>query len=157
MNWNAPRATALDLSALESAIAQMRGGPVLIHHFATWCEPCEEELPLLAGLLQRCGKDVRRVAIAWDLFLARVRPEEAVEACAEFLSRHGATFDDLFVYTGVPDALFESQRIEGGTVPFTELRDAKGERTLCFPGPLFDEADRIALGDALAESAKARD
>jgi thiol-disulfide isomerase/thioredoxin len=30
-----------------------RGGPVLIHYFATWCIPCRQELPALAALASR--------------------------------------------------------------------------------------------------------
>jgi peroxiredoxin len=34
-------------------LADHRGGPVLIHYFATWCIPCRRELPALAGLSSR--------------------------------------------------------------------------------------------------------
>jgi thiol-disulfide isomerase/thioredoxin len=37
---------------------------VLIHFFATWCEPCREELPALNRLAARAGGGVTVLAIA---------------------------------------------------------------------------------------------
>jgi len=46
--------------ALEAA----RGHVVLVHFFATWCEPCREELPALNRLAARAGGNVKVLAIA---------------------------------------------------------------------------------------------
>jgi peroxiredoxin len=46
--------------ALEAA----RGHVVLVHFFATWCEPCREELPALNRLGARAGGNVKVLAIA---------------------------------------------------------------------------------------------
>jgi peroxiredoxin len=46
--------------ALEAA----RGHVVLVHFFATWCEPCREELPALNRLTARAGGSVKVLAIA---------------------------------------------------------------------------------------------
>ena len=35
---------------------------------------------------------VRRVAVAWDLFMTPVRPEEALRVCTEFLERLEARY-----------------------------------------------------------------
>ena len=37
---------------------------MLVHFFATWCEPCREELPALNRLAARAGGDVTVLAIA---------------------------------------------------------------------------------------------
>jgi peroxiredoxin len=46
--------------ALETA----RGHVVLVHFFATWCEPCREELPALNRLAARVNGNVKVLAIA---------------------------------------------------------------------------------------------
>jgi thiol-disulfide isomerase/thioredoxin len=46
--------------ALEAA----RGHVVLVHFFATWCEPCREELPALNRLAARANGSVNVLAIA---------------------------------------------------------------------------------------------
>lgn len=48
----------------EVALDTARGHVVLVHFFATWCEPCREELPALNRLAARANGDVKVLAIA---------------------------------------------------------------------------------------------
>ncbi len=53
--------------ALRNAIAGHRGQPVLINFWASWCETCREEMPVLQRLAQRWqnhGLHVITVAVA---------------------------------------------------------------------------------------------
>jgi peroxiredoxin len=58
-NFSLPNTAGADV-ALEAA----RGHVVLVHFFATWCEPCREELPALNRLAARGGGSVKVLAIA---------------------------------------------------------------------------------------------
>lgn len=55
--WPKGRATpAVDLPLLDGGrwtLASARGQAVLLHFWATWCEPCREELPQLAAMARR--------------------------------------------------------------------------------------------------------
>jgi thiol-disulfide isomerase/thioredoxin len=57
--FSLPNTTGANV-ALETA----RGHVVLVHFFATWCEPCREELPALHRLAERANGDVKVLAIA---------------------------------------------------------------------------------------------
>jgi peroxiredoxin len=57
--FSLPNTTGANV-ALEAA----RGHVVLVHFFATWCEPCREELPALNRLAARANGDVKVLAIA---------------------------------------------------------------------------------------------
>jgi peroxiredoxin len=57
--FSLPNTTGANV-ALEAA----RGRVVLVHFFATWCEPCREELPALNRLAARAGGSVKVLAIA---------------------------------------------------------------------------------------------
>lgn len=56
-DWPRRRATpALALPLLDGGrwtLASARGEAVLLHFWATWCEPCREELPQLAAMARR--------------------------------------------------------------------------------------------------------
>src|SRR5262245_27474835 len=45
----------------EVALDAFRGRTVLVHFFATWCEPCKDELPALRRLAARAASDALAV------------------------------------------------------------------------------------------------
>jgi peroxiredoxin len=54
-------------------LAQARGQTVLVHFFATWCEPCRDELPALNRLAARDKGTVKILAISVAEVDPRVR------------------------------------------------------------------------------------
>lgn len=73
-------------------LAALRGKPVWINFMATWCPPCIDELPLMAGFAARY-EETGLVVIAVD-----VREDEA--AVAAFAKGLGVTFPVALDTTG---------------------------------------------------------
>lgn len=48
------------------SLEQFKGKKVLLHFWATWCEPCREEMPLLVSLAKRLGDKIAILTIAVD-------------------------------------------------------------------------------------------
>ena len=44
-----------NLGGADVNLESYRGRVLLVHFFATWCEPCREELPALSRLIERAG------------------------------------------------------------------------------------------------------
>jgi peroxiredoxin len=57
----APSFVLPSLGGSEMDLDTLRGRVVVVHFFATWCEPCREELPALQRLVARSGQ--QRVAV----------------------------------------------------------------------------------------------
>jgi peroxiredoxin len=53
-----------DLNGGNVPLKTFKGRMVLVHFFATWCEPCREELPALNRFLERSASNVSVVAIS---------------------------------------------------------------------------------------------
>jgi thiol-disulfide isomerase/thioredoxin len=69
-----PTFTLPDLAGTPLKLEERRGHAVLVHFFATWCEPCREELSSLARLVQGPrGKRIAVVAVNVAEVPARVR------------------------------------------------------------------------------------
>jgi thiol-disulfide isomerase/thioredoxin len=65
--WSGGRQPAFSLPTIGGSAAALdaaRGHVVLVHFFATWCEPCRQELPALDRLAARAGGSVKVLAIA---------------------------------------------------------------------------------------------
>jgi cytochrome c biogenesis protein CcmG/thiol:disulfide interchange protein DsbE len=80
-------APALRLRTLDGGrvdLAGLRGRPVVVNFWATWCEPCVREFPLLA----KAAADHRPDGLAVVGVLAEDRPA----AAAEFVRRNGGTW-----------------------------------------------------------------
>lgn len=87
---------AVDPSAgkRELALADFAGKPVVINFWATWCEPCKEEIPLLETTWKKLhaeGKDVVFLGIDF---------QEASGDVAPFLQQYGITYPVLLDANG---------------------------------------------------------
>jgi thiol-disulfide isomerase/thioredoxin len=59
-----PDFSLTDLDGKNVPLKAFRGRTVLVHFFATWCEPCREELPALNRFLKRSASSASVVAIS---------------------------------------------------------------------------------------------
>lgn len=53
-------AMAFDLKSVDGnsvGLASFRGKPLMMNFFASWCDPCREEMPLINELAGKAGKD----------------------------------------------------------------------------------------------------
>ena len=147
-----------DESGPVSAAAQVRGGgqealaavggPVLLHHWATWCEPCLEELPRIEALAQALGGRV--YGVSWELFDAPGAVGEVATRVQGFCEAQGLSWPSL-VWTEGPDALFDAQDMTYRKIPQSRVVAADGEILHEVHGPLDDgalEVVKALLGDA---------
>ncbi len=65
-------------------LAALRGKPVWVNFMATWCPPCQDELPLMNGFAARYSEQ--------DLVVLAIDVEEEEGVVAVFAERLGATF-----------------------------------------------------------------
>lgn len=74
----------IDAQGLQKVLQQYRGKPVLLNFWATWCEPCRDEYPMLNELAKQYGpQGLQIVGVSMDddgdiilmrRFLARYKP-----------------------------------------------------------------------------------
>ena len=70
----APAFVLPSLDGVDLSLENLRGRAVIVHFFATWCEPCREELPSLQRLATRLdGQPVAVIAISVAEVQPRVR------------------------------------------------------------------------------------
>lgn len=118
-------------------IGEWQGRPLVCNFWATWCEPCREELPLLDLVYkQNEAKRLQVVGIAVDN-AANVR---------EFSKRVPLSFPLLIGGAGAID-LMRQLGNSSGALPFTVLLDASGRLRGRRLGPYTADELRTELGD----------
>jgi thiol-disulfide isomerase/thioredoxin len=96
-------------------------GPAVVPLWASWCEPCKDELPLYARLARRMGDDLAVLGVNYQ----DTQPDLAID----LLRRSGATFPqvadpggalaDIYRVRGLPGVLW----VEGdGTARFANVK-----------------------------------
>jgi thiol-disulfide isomerase/thioredoxin len=144
-----PAATlaSLDGTGFRDLVQASRGKPLVVNFWATWCEPCREELPALQALHASRQEEVKVIAVSVD------SPGQA-ERVRRFLGERNFSFpqfirsdadDEAFIAAVDPDW--------SGAVPATFLYDGRGARAKRLVGQQTLESLEAALQPLLADPA----
>jgi thiol-disulfide isomerase/thioredoxin len=120
--------TAAEAATILAAVKAPGARAVLVNIWATWCEPCREEMPDLVRF-HRDHRDrgLRLIMVSAD------DPEQKAEV-ARVLGSFG--FEGrAFIKQGADDAFINALEPRwSGALPATILYDARGERRRFWPG-----------------------
>jgi thiol-disulfide isomerase/thioredoxin len=105
------------------ALAQLRGKPVLVNFWATWCPPCRAEMPDL--------DDVAREQASTGLTVLAINLQEEPAVVSGYLRTLGVSVTPLLDPTG---AVFRQYRVAG--LPTTVSIDREGIVRDVHVGPL---------------------
>ncbi|HSL11558.1 MAG TPA: TlpA disulfide reductase family protein [Actinomycetota bacterium] len=112
----------LDADGYEALLADVHGTPLVVNFWASWCEPCEREMPLLAAAAERHRDSVQFLGI--DIL-------DTPEPARAFLDRFDVPYPNLFDASG-------STRDAVGSLgqPVTVFYDAGGDAVAKVDGEL---------------------
>ena len=80
----APDFSVTDLEGNPIQLTALRGRPVIVNFWASWCVPCVEEFPILRDAHERNADD--------GLVVVGIVYQDRSQAAATFMSRHDATW-----------------------------------------------------------------
>jgi thiol-disulfide isomerase/thioredoxin len=111
-----PEVEVTDPSGATLSLASLRGQPVLLNLWATWCVPCIVEMPMLDTLAGELEGSVQVITVSEDM--------QGADAVAPFFAEHG--------YRNLPQWMDPRNDLViayGGnaSLPLTVLYDAEGK------------------------------
>ena len=107
----------VDRAALVAALVPA-GKPLVVNHWATWCDPCVDELPRLVRAAAGCGDLAEFLGVSWDLFDNPGDPSTRSAEVAAFADNAGVGYPSV-LYTDPPESLFEACGLDVQLVPQT--------------------------------------
>jgi thiol-disulfide isomerase/thioredoxin len=134
-----PSISLADTSGVKHPLSEWKGRPLMVNFWATWCEPCRREIPLLKKLRQERSADgLEVVGIAVDF-------RDAVQKYAHDMGI------DYPVLVGEQDGLDAIAQFGMDTVfPFTVFADRQGRIVTLKIGELHAEEARFILDEVKA-------
>ena len=140
----------VDMDQLKATLASQQR-PVVVHHWATWCEACVEELPEVDALVERLGATAQVLGVSWELFQPYGQEEfEVVGSVAKYATDQGLTMPTL-IYRGPPESLFAGLPLDFEQIPQTRVFDALGNELCAFKGPMSGD-DLAAVAELVASN-----
>jgi thiol-disulfide isomerase/thioredoxin len=130
---SAPR--IVELSDLQARVHTERDKALLVVFWATWCDPCVDEIPDLVELHASRSTELEILGVSLDPFLNT--PERSMQLVQEQLQRTPMPYENV-LFVGAQDPLFDSFDMPGG-IPYAVLYDRNGQILERFPG-------RVKLG-----------
>ncbi len=125
------------LAAYRHVLGELRGTPVVVNVWASWCGPCREEAPLLSSANRTYGDRVQFIGV--DILDER-------GSALDFMREYGWTYPSVYDPSGT---IRDGLGLLGQ--PVTLFYDASGELVNTWTGPLTQEALDANLGAILAD------
>jgi peroxiredoxin len=140
----APELKARDMSGAPKTLASYRGKVVVLNYWATWCPPCQHEMPSMERLrVKMAGRPIEIVA---------VNSVETAKEVNAFLSKMKLGFPVLLD----PDGS-NTQRWKVFALPTSFLLDAKGRVRYVLTGPTeWDEGEALQIVESLLNEMPAK-
>ncbi len=121
-----PRTNAQDL---ERRIQRLKGKVVIVNLWATWCDPCREEMPDMVRLYNKYRKQgLEILAVSMD------DPEEADRVVPPVVRQYRVNFPVLILYQDPNQFADRFDRPWRGEIPRTYIYSKSGKRLKAWSG-----------------------
>jgi len=133
----------IDLDGYNQVLAKYKGKPLVVTFWATWCEPCRDEFPMLVDLAKQYGPQ------GLAIFGVSLDGDAEINLVRRFLARNQPQFPNYRQKMGIDvDAFYRGVNPAWtGTMPETIFYNRDGR----IAGHFLGEQPRSAFEQAIRE------
>ncbi len=110
---------AVDLDGLKRALTPS-GKPIVVNHWASWCDPCVDELPRLVRAAAGVADIGEFLGVSWDLFDHPGDADERARKVGAFADSVGVGYGSV-LFDGEPSQLFKALKLDSELIPQTQV------------------------------------
>lgn len=145
------QAQLVDFTGYQAAVAKHKGKVVVVDAWATWCGPCVQNFPHLVELHQKnATRGLACISLSLDyLGDESMPPDASIPAIVKFLTKQGATFDNLVATESLTD-LSVPEKLGVGQIPAVFVFDRTGKHVKTLtpdsdlkPDQMYAEVERL--------------
>lgn len=125
----APDFTMTDKDGNEVKLSNFAGKPIVLNFWASWCGPCQMEMPDFEEMYKQCGEEVAFVMVNMT-----DGSQETLQSATQFITEKGYTFP-VYYDTKMEGAYYYSVY----SLPTTYFIDAEGYVTASNKGMISGE------------------
>jgi len=138
----APDFTLDLLGGGEVTLSDLRGAPVMLNLWASWCPPCRAEMPAIQAVYQEYGEE------GLVVLAVNATNQDSESAAAAFVRDHGLTFPVPLDRDGSVSVLYALRGL-----PTTYFIDREGViRSVIVGGPMSEAVIRSKVEELLRET-----
>ncbi len=127
------------LDGREVRLSDLRGKPVVVNFWATWCRPCRKEIPQFVEAYERFRED--------GLVVVGVNMQEGKSIARQYADDYGMDFP---IAIDVDGEVGDEYRLLG--LPVTYFIDRQGVIRSVFTGPFEEQRQDTEVRGAIGES-----
>lgn len=132
--YAAPDFTVYDKNGNPVKLSQLRGKPVVLNMWASWCGPCKSEMPGFQAMYEKYGEDVH-------FMMNNLTTQDNLGDAQELISRNGYTFPVYFDKDNSTAASYST-----GSIPMSFFINSKGELVTYAIGAIDEATLEKAIG-----------
>jgi cytochrome c biogenesis protein CcmG, thiol:disulfide interchange protein DsbE len=136
----APDFSLMDLQGEKISLSELRGRPVLINLWATWCPPCRAEMPAMQGVYEKYRDQ------GFTILAINATYQDSAPAAASFVDEYDLTFPVLMDTSGEVSRLYQMRAL-----PTTFFVDSEGIiQEVVIGGPISPALLQVRVEQLLA-------
>jgi len=135
----APNFSLKSLSGDEYMLSELRGSPILVNVWATWCPPCRAEMPALENVFQDYQSQ------GFIILGVNATSQDSIDAVNSFVKEYELSFPILLDTNGDVESIYQSKAL-----PTSYFIDEFGIiQDVVIGGPLSEALLRIRIEELL--------
>ena len=131
----APDFTVVDMDGNERKLSEFVGKPVILNFWASWCGPCQMEMPDFDAAYKKYGSEIHFLMVN-----CTTSSRETMENAKALIADEGFTFPVYFDTTG-----YAANTYGAYSIPLTYFIDAEGNLTAYASGAIDAETLQIGI------------